>query len=95
MSKGLEALERLMNDYYEMCENTLNNDDNYQKYNLTSERAVIEKELKALKIIIDKNVNVAYLKVCSTLDLYNNAELEVYEKQLTQEEFDLLKGVLV
>ena len=69
MSKGLEALERLMNDYYEMCENTLNNDDNYQKYNLTSERAVIEKELKALKIIIDKNVNVAYLKVCSTLDL--------------------------
>ena len=49
MSKGLEALERLMNDYYEMCENTLNNDDNYQKYNLTSERAVIEKELKAFR----------------------------------------------
>lgn len=54
MTKGLEALESLMNNYYEMCEDTLNNDDNYQKYNLTSERAVIEKELKKPQELYNK-----------------------------------------
>ena len=27
MTKGLEALESLMNEYYEMCEDTGNNDE--------------------------------------------------------------------
>jgi hypothetical protein len=46
MSKGLKALEDLMSNYYEMCEDTGNNDDQYQRCNLTSERAIIEKELE-------------------------------------------------
>ena len=46
MSKGLKALERLMVNYYEMCQDLGNNDDQYQRCNLTSERAIIEKELK-------------------------------------------------
>ena len=56
MSKELEALESLMKDYYEMCEDTGNNDDQYQKYNLTSEYHIIKaaleeyEEIKGLKI---------------------------------------------
>lgn len=42
----LEALERLMKDYYEMCLDTGNNDDEYQKNNLTSEYHIIEAALK-------------------------------------------------
>lgn len=49
MTKGLKALEDLMSNYYEMCEDTGNNDDQYQRCNLTSERAVIEKELERLE----------------------------------------------
>ena len=52
MSKGLEALERLMANYYEMCQDLGNNDGQYQRCNLTSERAIIEKELKALEIFM-------------------------------------------
>ena len=53
MGKGLKALKDLMKDYYEMCQDLGNNDDQYQKCNLTSERAIIEKELKALELIKD------------------------------------------
>lgn len=45
MSKGLEALKRLMTDYYEMCQDLGSNEDQYQRWNLTSERAIIAKEL--------------------------------------------------
>lgn len=51
MIKGLEALERLMTDYYEMCQDLGDNDDQYQRCNLTSERATIENSLKALEYI--------------------------------------------
>lgn len=50
MGKGLEALESLMKDYYEMCLDTGNNDDEYQRNNLTSEYHIIQKELKVLEI---------------------------------------------
>ena len=46
MSKGLKALEDLMTSYYEMCQDLGNNDDQYQRCNLTSERSIIERELK-------------------------------------------------
>ena len=51
MSKELEALERLMQKYYEMCIDTNNNDDEYQKHNLTSEYAIIETALLQLESI--------------------------------------------
>ena len=50
MKNGLEALESLMTDYYEMCQDLGNNDDQYQRCNQTSERAIIEKELKTLEV---------------------------------------------
>ena len=80
---GLEALKLLMEEYYEMCQDTGNNDDQYQKYNLTSPRAIIEKELKdgakhkkALDIIVAKEVDVMSFKCCLDVgwdyDLFEN-----------------------
>ena len=97
MSKGLEALETLMTYYYEMCQDLGNNDDQYQRCNLTSERAIIEKELKALEIIRYKNISIECLKRAINkegLEWYNS--LCPYQlERLTQEEFELLKEVLL
>lgn len=102
MSKGLEALERLMANYYEMCQDLGNNDDQYQRCNLTSERAIIEKELKALEILtkhIDGCVKFRVLKEPSDCFLVIEEwflDLKTYEIKvaITQEEYDLLKEVL-
>lgn len=55
----------------------------------------IEKELKALEIIIKKNVNIFLFKTegC-TLKIYNTIVI-LKEHHLTQEEYDLLKEVLL
>lgn len=144
MSKGLKALEDLMSNYYEMCEETGNNDDQYQRCNLTSERAIIEgelerletleedfmsltetnmelvqenaknqKKLKALEIIKEKKVDVGGLKYAiqvaisykATMINANTKEfIEPYiyynmprpkHEWLTEEEYDLLKEVLL
>ena len=81
MIEGLEALERLMADYYEMCQDLGNNDDQYQRCNLTSERAIIEKELKALAII-RRNKMIEF-----------DLEWELDNNLITKEEYNLLKEV--
>ena len=43
-----EALESLMKNYYEMCVIDNCNDDMYQKFNNSSERGIIEKDLDKL-----------------------------------------------
>ena len=78
MTKGLEALKQLMNEYYEMCEDTGNNDDMYQKCNLTSERAIIEKELKA----IDKYKELLEEKLHFAESKYNYIEAVVIRELL-------------
>ncbi len=60
MTKGLESLETLMNDYYEMCQDLCNNDDEYQRNNLTSPRAIIEKELKDYNKLNDRLERINY-----------------------------------
>lgn len=58
----------------------------------------IEKSLKALDIIKEKNVNVGLVKVLGSVEQYN--QTYVYDNMLnvkwclTEEEFDLLKEVL-
>ena len=103
MSKGLKALEDLMKDYYEMCQDLGNNDDQYQRCNLTSERAIIEKELKALEIIKEKNIAIKQLQMSPCLEayctlyrfLYHDVDWKGLQHLMpTQEEFDLLKEVL-
>jgi len=84
MSKSLEALERLY------CAGRLDlpyvmSDKHKEDF------ATIEKELKAFEIIINKKVDTHWLFHIEELEDYNN----VYDKELTQEEYDLLKEVLL
>ena len=52
------------------------------------------KKLAVLEIIVNKKVNVGLLSRCATVERYNKGVC--YEpRQLTQEEYDLLKEVLL
>ena len=53
----------------------------------------IEKQLKALEIIKEKSVDVPLLVNCSILEFYNLFARS--KKELTQEEYVLLKEVLL
>ena len=60
---------------------------------------IIEKELKALEIIKTKNVDIDYIKTCfydkkGGFKDYNAYVGHDEDKELTQEEYDLLKEVL-
>ena len=83
--KGLEALEKLEN---EEC---------YTDYEYRVAYNIIEKELKALEIIKNKEINIhallLHLKRFDKADGYNVLVGEKYK--LTQKEYDLLKGVLL
>lgn len=52
-----------------------------------------EKKLKALEIIKAKRVNLEYLKCCENYKQYKT--ICSYWNEITQEEFELLKGVLL
>lgn len=60
---------------------------------ITNEYKIIEKELKALEIIKDKRVNLEYLKCCETYEQY--CLICSYGNEITKEEFDLLKEILL
>ena len=57
----------------------------------------VEKSLKALEIIKEKDVDVSWLKYCikenMIVEAYNSGYPE-YHKHLTEEEFETLKEVL-
>ena len=86
MSKGLEAKNRLVN---KCCEYTSLSID----HQVAEDFNTIEKELKALEIIVKKRVAIALFKSCDKLEQYN-IYCPINEK-LTQEEWDLLKEVLL
>ena len=83
MSKGLDALKKIK----------LNRQFSLEMFE--KELAIIEKELVALEIIKEKNVNCSHL-VCETLDYYNSTwDFDGGEKyQLTKKEYNLLKEIL-
>ena len=51
------------------------------------------KELKALNIIIDKDVEISWFKHTTSVEEYNEWDMPSY-KQLTKEEYTLLSEVL-
>lgn len=60
---------------------------------------IIETALKALEIIKEKNVDIEYIKTCfyeekGGLEKYNSWVRHDEDKELIQEEFDLLKDWL-
>ena len=83
--KALEALKRLKQ---ETCPATYMPD-----FNKIECCDIVEKALKALDIINKKNVWVYHLKQCNSLEEYNNEFID--ELHITQEEYDLLKEVLL
>ena len=87
MAKGLEALERL--------KNTLLAEGYWQ--DILQDVFIIEKELKALEIIKSKEINIhALLLHLKRFDSPNGYNALVGAKyQITQEEYDLLKEVLL
>ena len=86
MSKALEALERIGNEY-SIDESVFYKEDFKQ----------VRMELEALEIIKEKECDMRWFKYCikvnSEVETYNNGLPEYYEK-LTQEQFNLLKEVL-
>ena len=86
MTKGLEAYKKFCDDV-----NASVNSGGIHYIDIRN-KEIIEKELKALEIIKNKWVNIEVLIQSKTLDDYNTT-LCVHD--LTQEEFDLLKEVLL
>ena len=99
MSKGLEDFKELkkINCFY--CQYHINEECVNDKCIWNN----VEKELKVLEIIKEKKVDVGQLTICFSLKDYNKyifdkfrlADDEIQERTLTQEEFDLLKEVLL
>lgn len=80
MSKGLEALKRIVKGYID-----------------TDDIETISKELKALEIIKNRKVDIYLLEITKNVDQYNKPFCEHLVslcRLLTQEEYDLLKGVV-
>lgn len=79
---GLEALDNLVQSCFNPCDSD----------EVLNDKAIVEKELKALEIIKKKTVDIWLIQNKKTLKQYNSMVDE--SRQLTEEEFDLLKEVL-
>ena len=88
MSKGLEALERIKN--WELFIDFEIDTNGMEEFG--EEIKIIEKELKAFDIIKQKQVNVKCIMSGWGLGKYNS--YKSHEK-LTEEEYDLLREVLL
>ena len=83
MSKGLEALEDLRNH----LKDDVGHINVFDKLNLN----LIEKELKAIDILKEKNIDIYWLKTSPNLSRYN---LAVGTRQkLKKSEYEMLKEV--
>ena len=97
MSKGLEALK----EFEPLCkENGFTTFDGVfhptgecKKYDQAYK--TIEKELRALEIIRNKDIDTCLVKVVKSLEQHNDIRHTYRQSFLTQEEYDLLKEVLL
>ena len=105
--KGLEVLKEIREQLVNITDfATAHNDTLRVKYCLNTkedfERYVdniigiktIEKEIKALEIIKEKNVDVLRIKITTNVERYNERKIKGC-RNLTQKEYDLLKEVLL
>ena len=107
MNKALEALEEMRNEAVsDLCRFIPKEESEAHKEvaeYFDKRKSIIEKELQALEIIKDKRVCIELLLDISSLQEYN--DICIFHKShsnssykcltLTQEEFDLLKEVLL
>ncbi len=78
------------NDYKELKLGQLENIE--EKHNISS-LDDLENRLIALDILKEKKVNLEYIKSCSNYEQYKT--ICSYYNEITKEEFDLLKKVLI
>ena len=102
MSKELDEITKIKNTIKnDMCELALQGFKESGAYK-EHEKAlntftIVEKNLQALDVIKKKRVNIDLLYASSSVEQYNDELVRVYgmwfvkDRQLTQEEFDLLK----
>lgn len=85
-----EALKELIENAQNICEWEL------VRLNIVKQDlGRLEKCLKALKIMWDKNVNIVYIKIFKYFEKYSEYYTGYSSKdKLTKEEFELLKDVL-
>lgn len=87
MSKELEAYDNLKRNCEEKCSNIYN----CKNCEIGKNMLIINKSLKALKIIKERVVNIG-LFLIDTLDEYNYCVCDRYK--LTEEEYNLLEEIL-
>ena len=87
--KGLDALKEIKEvNYYEDDETI---DEDY--LNISNYIDIIEKELKALEIIKNKNVDIRGIKEINNVHEYNVKFPTTLNEFLEEQEYDLLKEV--
>ncbi len=89
MTKGLEILENLIGNEIFISLGRIQG-----KKQFANNINVIKKELKALEIITSNQVNVARVNRCCNALQYNMGVMHE-ERYLNEEEFDLLKEILL
>lgn len=91
--EAVKVIETALKDY----ETLKLKDEEIKEYKSYSHEQFVQerKQLKALEIIKEKQVNVLMIKLtCKTVEEYNHL-IQPKWRTLTQEEFDLLKEVLL
>lgn len=103
MSKELEALERIIETFYnkdsediKLVRNALKNYDFLKRMLNRNWVEVMNdgKKSKAFEIIKEKGIILSWIKEIDTVEAYNAGVYGTSAKPLTQEEFILLKEVL-
>lgn len=89
--KDLDIIESALIDYEE-TDNQLY--DLFEKFRINNRKDLLKK-LKSLEIIKEKNINVRGIINSPTLEHYIDHCMPRHSEELTQEEFDLLKDVLL
>ena len=90
MSKGLDAFNTIVDMFNEYA-NKPNDIGEFFKFTTACQK--VEKALKALDTIKEKKVDTRILLLVDSLYKYNNFD-SIKRIELTQEEFDLLRGEL-
>ena len=90
MNKGLDLIQRQQIEAIDGCPT-----GNVYVGLTFEELAELEKELKALTIIKEKGIILQFIKETYTVEQYNAGVFGTLVKPLTQEEYEILKEVLL
>ena len=94
-SEALECLEEIKS-YFPFVDLGKGKEYVCEKEFNTIKQALLksEKEHKALEIIKEKEVNMQVFNQCEDVETYNKVYIKQKDRQLTEEQFNLLKEVL-